>query len=129
MPRELPVLTKNRTPDAWRKALDVTEGYLLGVARLRSITTYAEVGQVVAMATGYRIQGHLYALLLGTVSERSHERHGVMLSAVVVNGETLTPGGGFAGLARELGLARPGESDSDLAARLLSQVWRKFSRR
>lgn len=121
-----PYLGSRSSPDAYREALSVIEGFLIGVAHARRVVTYAEVGSIIEAATGHQIDGRMYGQFLGDLVGMTFPKYKVMLSALVVNSETLHPGGGFPPLAEALGLLKPGESEVELVNRLRALVWRRF---
>lgn len=117
---------KKDTPE-YERAQYVIEGFIIGAAMARRVITYKEVGEAIERSTGHHIDGRMYGYFLGELVKRTFPSYRVMLSALVVNTETLEPGQGFVPLAIELGLGREGESETTIINRTRSKVWRRFA--
>ncbi|MCH7585711.1 MAG: hypothetical protein IH941_11250 [Acidobacteria bacterium] len=120
-----PTLSK-RVPE-YDQAQYVIEGLILGAAMARRVLTYKEVGAAILRSTGYKIDGRMYGSFLGELVQRTFPRYRVMLSALVVNTETLEPGQGFAPLAIDLGLAHKDDPETKIVNRTRAAVWKKFA--
>lgn len=121
-----PYLGRIKTPDEYEAALLIVEGFLLAAARSRTVITYKEINEVVSRATGHQLGFNSYGTFLEDLVRRTHNKYGVILSALVVSTDKLLPGEGFYALAAELNHARPGEAPAESAVRLRAEVWRKL---
>lgn len=98
-------------------------------AAKRNLTYYTDVAEYLRKEFGIQIEPWSVALanLLGNISESEHKQGNPLLSAVVVNKDTLKPGDGFFKLAKELGLFKGSlNSQSDKDTFFINELNRVF---
>lgn len=96
-------------PTWWEDAKEEVIGILIGIAKKKpeGLISYFELTQRMTTAK-LEPNSHLLHILLGDISREEYESGRGMLSALVVNGQTLRPGSGFFVLAEALqGLPKP----------------------
>lgn len=71
--------------------------------------------------------GLLWGTFLGELVPDFYGRHGVVLSAVLVRSDGLTPGPGLYELAKEKGWLRPHESEPAAVDRFQERLFRRFA--
>ncbi|MDQ2654620.1 MAG: hypothetical protein M3Z20_16430 [Chloroflexota bacterium] len=75
---------------------------LRAVARAKELTYYSEVAPLLGIETGNEYFGAQVGHVLDKVNRREFAANRPLLSAVVVSKETMRPGSGYYGCAREL---------------------------
>jgi hypothetical protein len=88
-----------------------------------NVTTYTDLARRLGLELGDDAQRHMLTVLLGELSRAEVAAGRPMLSSIVVQYEGGTPGSGFFGLGRELGLIRDGEDADLFAFRQMRATW------
>lgn len=127
-----------RTGDEWDEMREAAERFLISLAENRGMTDYSNLNRAIAEQTGcrpfdYRQESERAAVgrLLGEISIKTNEQHGVMLSALVTHQGSNDEGGGFYKLAADLGkMPKKPTQDEKLVAfvRLTKEVHQHYSR-
>lgn len=102
---------------------------LIEVARRRGFVSYGEVAAWLGIDTEVHRLDHCTELFeaLGEVSAHEVKQGRPMLSVVVGHADDKMPGSGFFGLARDLGLLRPGQDQIEFYVHELDRVWDHWS--
>ncbi len=120
-------LGKKQTPEQWGRAKVVAEGYLISAAQARRLVTYKELDAALVAATGRRMAPSGWSQFLGELVTETHDKHGVMLSALIVHAGDLRPGKGFVDLAKEKGWVSADLPAAAAIEQLRGQLFRKFA--
>jgi hypothetical protein len=82
-----------RTSDEWEEMREAAERFLVSIAKNRGMTDYSSLNRAISEQTGYRpfdygqeSERAAIGRLLGEISLKTNEQHGVMLSALVTCG-------------------------------------------
>jgi hypothetical protein len=127
-----------RTSIEWEGMRDAAERFLETVAKDQGMTDYSSLNRAISEETGCRpfdfgqeSERAAVGRLLGEISVKTNDVHGVMLSALVTHRSSNDEGAGFYKLATELGKlpAKP-TADQKLEAfvRLTREVHRHYAR-
>jgi hypothetical protein len=121
-----------RTELEWEQLRQAAEAFLAAKARERGMTTYTDLNRELTETTGlpgfdYSQESERAAVgrLLGEISRKTYEDHGIMLSALVTHQGSNNEGAGFYKLAADLGVmtARPSAAQKlEAFARLVGAV-------
>ncbi|MFI7481899.1 hypothetical protein ACH9EU_05725 [Kocuria sp. M1R5S2] len=128
-----------RTEDEWEQLRESAVYHLEAAAKSRSTIDYSTLNHQIADETGLppfdftkQTGRDAIAQLLAEISEDTHARHGIMLSALVTHKGSANLGGGFYKLASKLGQmpANPTTNQKDEAlSRLTAEVHDHYARR
>ena len=78
---------------------------LINAAHTRTTVSYKQIAALMGLPPSGNYMSHETGVLLGEISEEEHGHGRPMLSALAIRADGM-PGGGFFGLARDLGLLR-----------------------
>lgn len=127
-----------RTDDEWADLREAAERFLVSVARSQDMTDYTSLNRVITEETGHRPFNYgqesdraAIGRLLGEISRKTNDQHGVMLSALVTHRGSNDEGAGFYKLAAELGKipAKPTDDEKLVAfVRLVKEVHEQYAR-
>ena len=92
------------------------------VARSRQTTFYSDIAPLADLDMDNPHDRQVIGQLLGEISSFEHEHGRPLLSAIVVSMQEYSPGKGFFGLARELGLFNHNNED-DYWVEERDKVW------
>lgn len=132
------IKTYGRTLDEWEELREAAENFLISVAENSEMTDYSLLNNAIAEETGYRAFDYsqeseraAIGKLLGEISRKTNDQHGVMLSALVTHRGSNDEGAGFYRLAAELGKMphrATKEAKLDAFVRLTKEVHQQYSR-
>lgn len=127
-----------RTSDEWEEMREAAERFLVSIAENRDMTDYTALNRAISEQTGYRpfdygqeSERAAIGRLLGEISLKTNQQHGVMLSALVTHQGSNDEGAGFYKLAAELGkMPKKPTKDEKLEAfvRLTQEVHQQYAR-
>ena len=116
---------------AYQRALAVAEDVIRTHAARGETVTYGEINEAIEAETGEKVGYSLPGMLLDDLNERTWNRTGVAMSAVVVNAETGKPGPGFLKLLERHGLDVGSDDDAGAVAEEQQRVfeWARTNQR